>query len=227
MRRIPESQDDGAIFTREAAALSRPQKGPLTDVERSPVWTLHGFQTTNPAVSMWRSVFRSVSQRSAHGSSLSLMRMAPPTAVAAASHITHQRILFSTTAQSSGSSKSSSSNLQYFLDDNCYDTLRKGDPQPADKNKDLKGWELVVKRTRDVIDALCDKDINKILHINCNPDLVKALGDVSLENITFLSVPLSVSLSPLELSFSLTLDQVNNISLGGCTDNVEDYNLTK
>jgi hypothetical protein len=68
--------------------------------------------------------------------------------------------------------------LEIFLEDKNYDSLRKGDPLPADKNKDLKGWELMVKRSRDVIDALSGKDVNKILHIHCNPDLVKALGEV-------------------------------------------------
>lgn len=47
-----------------------------------------------------------------------------------------------------------SSTLQYILDDNFYDTLKKGDPPPKDHNNNLKGWELAMKRSRDTVEAL-------------------------------------------------------------------------
>ena len=65
------------------------------------------------------------------------------------------------------------------MDEKNYDSLRRGDPpSEKDKNKDYRGWGLMIKRSRDVIDSLSEKDANKILHIYCQPDLVKELGEV-------------------------------------------------
>jgi hypothetical protein len=81
---------------------------------------------------------------------------------------------------------STNNTSRYFFDENNYDSLRRGDPQENDKNKDYKGWNLMIKRSRDIIDALSEKDANKILHIYCQPDLVKEMGEVRFGRKEFL-----------------------------------------
>ena len=75
--------------------------------------------------------------------------------------------------------------------------LRTGDPLEDDDNADLKDWELVVKRTCDIIDEVTEKQQHKTLHIYCQPDFVTALG------------------------------KRNIFSIAGCTDDIRMFEATK
>lgn len=87
------------------------------------------------------------------------------------------KILLNSSSSSFFSSKSAT--FQYILDDNQYDNLKKGDPPPRDLNIDYKGWNLAMKRSRDIIEAISEKEFNKALHIYCHQDFLTDFGKVS------------------------------------------------
>ena len=60
--------------------------------------------------------------------------------------------------------------------DGDWELLRTGDPFEGDENAHLKDWELVIKRTCDIVDEITDKQPHKTLHIYCQPDFALALG---------------------------------------------------
>ena len=75
--------------------------------------------------------------------------------------------------------------------------LRTGDPLEDDDNASLRDWDLVVKRTCDIIDEVTEKQQHKTLHIYCQPDFVTTLGKRTI------------------------------FSIGGCTDDVSMFEATK
>lgn len=77
-----------------------------------------------------------------------------------------------------GATRLSSSTLQYILDEKQYDALKTGDPPERDLNANLKGWDLALKRSYDIVDVFSHKEFNKSLHVYCSPEFVNLFGEV-------------------------------------------------
>ncbi len=64
--------------------------------------------------------------------------------------------------------------------DSDFRDLRNGDPSPSDNNASYQNFELVVKRSSDILLDLINHEMNNMLHVYAMPGFVEHLKKVNI-----------------------------------------------